>query len=66
MPTQTKEASLLRIEDLTLHFRTANGMVQAVDGIDFDLDYNQAVVVGSSTRISLTCFPEDKASDNLA
>jgi peptide/nickel transport system ATP-binding protein len=45
MPTPTKEASLLRIEDLTLHFRTANGMVQAVDGINFDLDYNQAVVV---------------------
>jgi peptide/nickel transport system ATP-binding protein len=45
MPTPSKEAALLRIEDLTLHFRTANGMVQAVDKVDFELDYNQAVVV---------------------
>jgi peptide/nickel transport system ATP-binding protein len=45
MATPSKEAALLRIEDLTLHFRTANGMVQAVDKVDFELDYNQAVVV---------------------
>ncbi len=45
MSTPTKENKLLRIEDLTLHFRTAKGMVQAVDNVDFELDYNQAVVV---------------------
>jgi peptide/nickel transport system ATP-binding protein len=36
---------LLRVENLVLHFRTTQGVVQAVDGVDFDLDYNQAVVV---------------------
>ncbi|MEZ0397141.1 MAG: ABC transporter ATP-binding protein [Anaerolineales bacterium] len=36
---------LLRVEDLVLHFRTTVGVVQAVDGINFDLDYNRAVVV---------------------
>ncbi len=36
---------LLRVEDLVLHFRTTVGTVQAVDGINFDLDYNRAVVI---------------------
>ena len=36
---------LLRIEDLKLHFRTMVGPVQAVDGVNFSLDYNRAVVV---------------------
>ena len=36
---------LLRLEDLKLYFRTTKGVVQAVDGVDFELDYNQAVVV---------------------
>lgn len=36
---------LLRIENLKLHFRTQAGAVQAVDGIDFELDYNRAVVI---------------------
>jgi oligopeptide/dipeptide ABC transporter ATP-binding protein len=36
---------LLRVEDLVLYFRTAKGPVQAVDGVDFDLDYNEAVVI---------------------
>ncbi len=39
------EAKVLRIENLILHFRTGQGVVQAVDGVDFDLDYNKAVVV---------------------
>ncbi|MBM4430041.1 MAG: ABC transporter ATP-binding protein [Chloroflexi bacterium] len=39
------EWPLLNIENLLLHFRTLKGIVQAVDGVDFDLDYNQAVVV---------------------
>ncbi len=37
--------TLLRIEDLVLHFKTTQGAVQAVDGVDFKLDYNRAVVV---------------------
>lgn len=37
--------TLLRIEDLVLHFKTAQGAVQAVDGVDFELDYNRAVVI---------------------
>lgn len=36
---------LLRVENLVLHFRTMRGMVQAVDGVDFELDYNKAVVI---------------------
>ena len=36
---------LLRIQDLVLHFETTKGPVQAVDGVNFDLDYNRAVVI---------------------
>ena len=36
---------LLQIEDLVLHFKTSNGTVQAVDGVDFELDSNRAVVI---------------------
>lgn len=36
---------LLHIENLVLHFKTSNGSVQAVDGVDFDLDTNRAVVI---------------------
>ena len=36
---------LLHIENLTLHFRTQAGAVQAVDGVDFELDSNRAVVI---------------------
>ncbi len=36
---------LLRVENLVLHFRTGAGNVQAVDGVDFELDYNRAVVI---------------------
>lgn len=39
------KANLLRIENLVLHFRTTRGVVQAVDGVDFDLDSNKAVVI---------------------
>jgi peptide/nickel transport system ATP-binding protein len=42
MNTQTH---LLHIEDLKLHFRTQKGAVQAVDGVDFDLDVHKAVVI---------------------
>lgn len=36
---------LLDIKDLVLHFRTAQGAVQAVDGVYFYLDYHKAIVV---------------------
>jgi len=36
---------LLHIENLKLHFRTQKGTVQAVDEVDFDLDFNRAVVI---------------------
>ena len=36
---------LLHIENLTLHFRSQAGFVQAVDGVDFDLDHHKAVVI---------------------
>ncbi|MEA3375953.1 MAG: ABC transporter ATP-binding protein [Chloroflexota bacterium] len=37
--------TLLRVEDLRLYFRTRQGVVQAVDGVDFELGSNEAVVV---------------------
>jgi oligopeptide/dipeptide ABC transporter ATP-binding protein len=39
------DTELLRVEDLKLYFRTTQGVVQAVDGVDFNLTYNRAVVV---------------------
>ena len=39
------QAQLLHIENLVLHFRTQKGAVQAVDGVNFDLDFNRAVVI---------------------
>jgi peptide/nickel transport system ATP-binding protein len=43
------EASLLRVENLMLYFRTTKGAVQAVDGVSFDLGYREAmVIVGES------------------
>jgi oligopeptide/dipeptide ABC transporter ATP-binding protein len=33
------------VEDLVLHFKTGQGSVQAVDGVNFDLDANRAVVI---------------------
>lgn len=41
----TMNSHLLHIEDLVLHFRTVQGAVQAVDGVDFDLDVHRAVVI---------------------
>lgn len=38
-------APLLRVENLVLHFATLRGPVQAVDGVDFTLDYHRAVVI---------------------
>jgi oligopeptide/dipeptide ABC transporter ATP-binding protein len=40
---------LLMVKDLQLHFRTSRGVVQAVDGVDFELPRNKAtVVIGES------------------
>ena len=39
------EDTLLRIEDLKLYFRTTQGVVQAVDEEDFELCYQEALVV---------------------
>lgn len=36
---------LLRVEDLKLYFRTTQGVVQAVDGISFVLERNQALAI---------------------
>jgi peptide/nickel transport system ATP-binding protein len=36
---------LLDVKNLVLHFATMRGPVQAVDGVDFQLDYNKAVVI---------------------
>jgi peptide/nickel transport system ATP-binding protein len=39
------ESNLLRVEDLVLYFRTTQGPVQAVDKVNFDLNYTEAVVI---------------------
>jgi oligopeptide/dipeptide ABC transporter ATP-binding protein len=41
----TQNNKLLRIEELVLYFNTLRGPVQAVDGVNFSLDSNRAVVV---------------------
>jgi oligopeptide/dipeptide ABC transporter ATP-binding protein len=42
---QASTHKLLQIEKLKLHFKTRGGTVQAVDGVDFELDSNRAVVI---------------------
>ncbi|MCG6657948.1 ABC transporter ATP-binding protein [Halomonas campisalis] len=39
------DAPLLRVDDLQLHYQTRQGVVHAVDGIDFELKRNEALVV---------------------
>lgn len=41
----TTSENLLQIENLVLHFKTTSGVVQAVDGVDFELRTNRAVVI---------------------
>jgi len=41
----TMSAKLLEINNLVLHFKTTNGTVQAVDGVNFELGRNRAVVI---------------------
>ncbi len=40
-----QQHTILRIEDLILHFKTTHGDVQAVDGVNFELTSNRAVVI---------------------
>lgn len=39
------EATLLQLDQLKLHFKTSHGIVQAVDGVNFTLNANEAIVV---------------------
>jgi peptide/nickel transport system ATP-binding protein len=39
------EDTLLHVEDLVLYFGTTHGVVQAVDRVNFDLHYKEAVVI---------------------
>ncbi len=43
--TKPQNEKVLQIEDLYLHFKTSHGDVQAVDGVNFELNANRAVVV---------------------
>src|SRR5512135_704960 len=40
-----EKQKLLQIEDLFLYFKTSHGDVQAVDGVNFELSANRAVVI---------------------
>lgn len=52
----TKHEQLLKIEDLTLSFRTSKGTVQAVDKVWFEMPSNQAVVVIGESGCGKTSF----------
>ncbi|MBI2757569.1 MAG: ABC transporter ATP-binding protein [Chloroflexi bacterium] len=43
--SMSQNNKLLRIEELVLYFGTTHGTVQAVDGVNFDLVSNRAVVI---------------------
>ena len=45
MAIAQNQKQLLQIEDLVLHFKTTHGDVQAVDGVNFELGSNRAVVI---------------------
>ncbi len=45
IPTNGNQPTLLKTENLTLHFRTGRGVVRAVDGVDLELHANEAMVV---------------------
>jgi peptide/nickel transport system ATP-binding protein len=44
-PVAKREGQLLKVEDLSLFFRASYGVVRAVEGATFDLDYGQSVAV---------------------
>src|SRR5512138_3216532 len=43
--TIAPNSRLLQIQQLVLHFKNTHGDVQAVDGVDFELGSNRAVVI---------------------
>ena len=45
MVATSSKDKVLRIEDLKLYFKIEQGDVQAVDGVDFELDHNSSVVI---------------------
>ncbi len=47
---------LLQVRDLRLYFRTTRGVVQAVDGVDLDMDSNEAVAVIGESGCGKTSF----------
>ncbi len=47
---------LLQVRDLRLYFRTARGVVQAVDGVNLDMDSNEAVAVIGESGCGKTSF----------
>ncbi|MBX3048528.1 MAG: ABC transporter ATP-binding protein [Anaerolineales bacterium] len=51
-----KNDVLLDVENLKLSFRTSKGVVQAVDGVDFQMPSNQAVVVIGESGCGKTSF----------
>jgi oligopeptide/dipeptide ABC transporter ATP-binding protein len=50
------ESQLLRVEDLKLYFRTSQGAVQAVDGVDLELNYTEAIVILGESGCGKTSF----------
>jgi len=45
MSNSNSNSTLLHVEDLKLYFGASAGVVQAVDGVDLDLRYNEAIVI---------------------
>jgi oligopeptide/dipeptide ABC transporter ATP-binding protein len=46
----------MHVEDLKLYFRTNTGIVQAVDGVNLDLRYNEAIVIVGESGCGKTSF----------
>lgn len=42
---ETQNETLLKVEDLRLHYRTERGAVRAVDGVGFEIRRNEATVI---------------------
>ena len=49
MPSNQSEQALLRVRDLKVHFRTDDGILHAVDGVDLHINRGETLgVVGES------------------